>query len=187
MIVDSDAPLLAVAGLMRPCIVVSSRVLRELPSQQLDAALGHERFHLASRDNLKRLLMLLAPDVFPLCRCFGPLERAWTRFAEWAADDQAVAGDSRRSLSLASALVRVARMGLSVRLPGTAICFVGHDAGLSARVDRLLHNGSTQDPRAPKATALLGAAAMIIGILAIAMLRPSAWYAVHGAMEHLAR
>ncbi len=185
LIVDSDAPVLAVAGLMRPCVVVSSGVLRELSSQQLDAALGHERFHLASRDNLKRLLMLLAPDVFPLCRCLAPLERAWTRFAEWAADDQAVAGDSQRSLSLASALVHVARMGLPERLPGTAICFVGDDAGLSARVERLLCDRTKQDRRAPRASALL--AAMFIGILAVAMLQPSAWYAVHRVMEHMAR
>jgi beta-lactamase regulating signal transducer with metallopeptidase domain len=185
LIVESEAPVLAVAGLMRSCIVISTGVLRELPSQHLDAALGHERIHLASRDNLKRLLMLLAPDAFPLCRCFAPLERAWTRLTEWAADDEAVAGDSRRSLSLASALVRVARMGLPVRLPGTAICFVGDDTGLSARVERLLRNRSTQVRRAPRASALL--AAMIIGILAVAMLQPSAWYAVHRAMEHLAR
>lgn len=185
LVVDSDAPVLAVAGVMRPCIVVSSGVLRELSSQQLDAALGHERIHLVSRDNLKRLLMLMAPDVFPLCRCLAPLERAWTRFAEWAADDQAVAGDSQRSLSLASALVRVARMGLSVRLPETAICFVGDDTGLSARVDRLLCDRTKQDRRLPRASALL--AAMFIGILAVAMLQPSAWYAVHRVMEHMAR
>jgi len=187
LIVNSDAPLLAVAGVMRPRVVVSTGVLRELSSQQLDAALGHERIHLAARDNLKRLLMLLSPDALPFCRCLAPLEGAWTRFAEWAADDQAVAGDSRRSLSLASALVCVARMGLPMRPPGLAICFVGDDTGLSARVDRLLRETSTQDREPPRASALLGVAAMIITILAVAMLQPSAWCTVHRIMEHLAR
>jgi beta-lactamase regulating signal transducer with metallopeptidase domain len=186
LVVDRDAPILAVAGVVWPRIVVSSQVLRELSAPQLDAALGHERAHLASRDNLKRLLMLLAPDVSPFCRCFAPLERSWLQFAEWAADDQAVAGDSERSLSLASALLRVARMGSAARLPG-AICFVADDTGLSARVHRLLRGKSMEHGLIPGRTALLAAASAVVAILAAAMLRPSAWYTVHQALEHLVR
>jgi hypothetical protein len=187
LVLDSDEPLLAVAGVMQPRIVVSSGVLRALSSQQLDAALEHEQAHLASRDNLKRLLMLLAPDVFPFCRCFAGLERSWMRFTEWAADDQAAAGDSERSVALASALVRVAKMGLPARPAGVAICFVADDAGLSARVDRLLRDKAAEDRRGLDAAALLGAAATIVTILAAAMLQPSAWYAAHRALEHLIR
>jgi len=186
-VVDGGAPILAVAGVARPRIVISSGVLRELSSEQLDAALGHERAHLASRDNLKRFLVLLAPDVSPFCRCFVPLERSWAQFAEWAADDRAVGGESERSLSLASALVRVARMGSAARLPGVAICFVANDAGLSARVDRLLRGNSVEDDLMPGVTALLAAAAAVLVILSASMLQPSAWHTVHQALEHLVR
>jgi Zn-dependent protease with chaperone function len=187
MVVETDAPLLAVAGVASPRIVVSRGVLEGLTSQHLDAALAHERAHLASHDNLKRLLMLMAPDAFPFLRGFDALEQAWTRFAEWAADDQAVAGDASRSLSLAAALVRVARMGLAAPPSGVAICFVSGNAALSARVDRLLF-GQPVEPRwRPWNVALLGAAATIVCITGGAIAQPSALFFAHRALEHLVR
>jgi len=78
-------------------------------------------------------------------------------------------------------------MGLPARPAGVAICFVADDTGLSARVDRLLRDKAADDRRGLDAAALLGAAAMIVTILAAAMLQPSAWYAAHRALEHLIR
>jgi hypothetical protein len=116
LIIEDEAPLLALSGLFHPRLIASRSVLRRLSPNQLNAALRHENAHHVSRDNLKRLLLLFAPDAIPFLRGFAPLERAWSRFTEWAADDRAVAGDVQCSLSLAEALVCVSRMGTTPRL-----------------------------------------------------------------------
>jgi Zn-dependent protease with chaperone function len=116
LVIEDEAPLLALSGVFHSRLIASRGVLRRLSPDQLRAALRHENAHHASRDNLKRLLLLLAPDAIPFIRGFASLDRAWSRFTEWAADDRAVAGDAQRSLSLAEALVCVSRMGASPRL-----------------------------------------------------------------------
>lgn len=183
-LLDSDETLLATVGVIQPQIVISSRVLRNLSTQELAVALEHERAHLMSRDNAKRLLMLLAPDV-PFSRCFASLERSWIRFTEWAADDQAAAGDSQRRLSLASALIQMTKLGLPSRHT-FALSFVADDIGLSARVDRLLEEKSVEDHFKLKGQVLLGAATLIT-LLVAAMMQPSVWYTVHQLFEHLVR
>jgi len=139
LVVDSDAPLLALAGVFRPWLIISRGVLPALSADQLDVALLHENAHRSSRDNLKHLLLLLAPDPLPFVSPFRALEQAWAKFREWAADDEAVQGDSHRALSLASALLGVARMGTGPRLSFLHTSLVAGDHDLSARVERLLH------------------------------------------------
>lgn len=138
VIVEKDAPLLALSGIFRPRLIVSQAVLRSLSLDELELALQHENAHRVSRDNLKRFFLLLAPAPIPLLRGLSSIERNWTRFSEWAADDDAVRGDSQRALSLAAALLRVARMGAAPQLSflHTSLCADNHD--LSARVERLL-------------------------------------------------
>jgi beta-lactamase regulating signal transducer with metallopeptidase domain len=138
VIVRKDVPLLALAGVFCPRLLVSQAVLRSLSAEELDLALQHENAHRVSRDNLKRLFLLLSPAPIPLLHSFSSMERCWARFSEWAADDEAVRGDSHRALSLAAALLRVARMGAGQRLSflHTSLCADDHD--LSARVERLL-------------------------------------------------
>lgn len=94
LLVAEEAPVLAVAGVVRPRLVISRTVLRGLTAEQRDAALRHERAHRRSRDNIKRFLILLSPDGLPFLRAFTALEHNWAKFTEWAADDQAVEGDS---------------------------------------------------------------------------------------------
>src|ERR1700691_2727347 len=65
LVVDDTAGLFALAGIVHPRLVISREVLQGLSAEELTAALRHERAHAASRDNLKRLLLLLAPDGFP--------------------------------------------------------------------------------------------------------------------------
>jgi Zn-dependent protease with chaperone function len=139
IIVNKDAPLLALAGLFRPRLIVSNALLRSLSQEELQVALLHENAHRDSRDNLKRLALLLVPRPIPFVRVLSSLEQRWTKLSEWAADDEAVRGDSQRALSLATALLRVARMmGTPPRLSflDTSLCADDHD--LSARVERLL-------------------------------------------------
>lgn len=132
-VVEAPAPLCALTGILRPRLLISRGVLQALPAEELAAALAHERAHLNSGDNLKRLLLAMAPRH----RGAAALEREWARFAEFAADDQAVAGDDRRSLSLASALVRVARLGSGPRM-ALVSPLIDYGQGLAERVERLL-------------------------------------------------
>lgn len=188
LVVEGEAPLLALAGVIRSQLVISQSVLRALSGEQLDAALRHERAHRTSRDNLKRLFLLAAPDILPFSRGFADLERGWARFSEWAADDRAIEGDGRRSLSLAAALVRVARLGAPPRPSPFLASLVADGSDLSARVDRLLRAKPPQEKPLSGMRALVGSAALLmVGLLVAAMLRPATLYSVHRLLEHLVR
>ena len=188
LVLDDEAPLLALAGVVCPRIVISRGVLRALSPKQLEAALRHEQAHRTSRDNLRRLLLLLIPDVFPFFRIHATLEGYWGRLTEWAADDRAIEGDSLRPLSLATALVRVARMGATARLPELVASLVARDHDLSARVERLLRAVPAREERPGRVRALLGGVALVTVIsLAAAMLRPNTLYSVHRLLERLVR
>jgi len=184
-----DAPLsLVLAGIVRPRVFVSRVVVDALSTEQLAAALRHERAHRTSRDNLKRLLLLLAPDLFPFSRRFAALERAWVKFAEWAADDGAVAGDPLRSLSLAAALVRVARLSPAPQSSLLVTCLLDHHADLSARVERLLR-AVPPDEESARAIPIVAASATVAAIVSaiVAMLQPATLDTAHRLLEHLMR
>ena len=188
LVVEKDAPLLALAGILRPQLVISDGVLRSLSSPQLDVALQHENAHRASRDNLKRLALVLAPDPVPFLRGFAALEEAWAKLAEWAADDAACGGDSLRALSLASALLCVARMGTAPRLSSLHSSLVCGDRDLSARIDRLLRN----EPVSPEPFSWVrfpakAAAVVATGSLATLLLWPTTLSSVHRLLEHFLR
>jgi hypothetical protein len=138
VMVKKGAPLVALVGVFRPRLVVSEAVIGSLSAEQLDLAWQHENAHGLSRDNLKRLFLLLAPAPIPFLGGGASLERCWAKFSEWAADDEAVRGDSQRALALAAALLRVARMGTAPRLSFLHTSLSAGDHDLSARVERLL-------------------------------------------------
>jgi hypothetical protein len=177
---ESEAPVLMLAGVVRPRLVVSRGVRKALTAEQLAVALRHERAHGTTHDNLMRLLILLTPDVLPFVRGPGGIERGWRRLAEWAADDRAVRGSRRRALALAAALVRIARMGTA---PGPALAtqLLGDTGDLAARVERLLERpiGTPLRPRVWPGVALAACAAA-------AALQPSTLSHVHEALEALA-
>jgi beta-lactamase regulating signal transducer with metallopeptidase domain len=187
-IMNSNAPVLALAGLVWPSVIVSRGVLETLSGEELEAALEHEKAHRISRDNWKRLALFLAPEIFPFTRAFARLNRCWAKLIEWAADDEAAAGDSRRSVSLAAALIHLAQMGRSPAVSPLASSFLGNDRDLSARVDRLLGFVPIRT-NAPRHTrAVLGIAAGLITMLAIAaMIRPATFLSVHHLLEQLLR
>ncbi|MDE3137397.1 MAG: M48 family metalloprotease [Acidobacteriota bacterium] len=188
-LLEGETPVLALAGVVRPRIVLSRAVLRSLSAEQLETALSHERAHSVSHDNLKRLLLLLAPDPIPFVHGLSALDRQWAKYAEWAADDRAVAGDTRRSLSLASALVRIARLGSPARIAPLMASLLAADDELSARVDRLLRSGSAgASSRSPRRAALAAAAmAAAFSLLLAVMLQPATLSSVHHILEHLIR
>ena len=188
LLLADKAPVLAVAGVFRPRLLISRRVMRELSPEQREAALRHDHAHRTSGDNLKRLLILLSPDAVPFVATFNGLERAWSKFTEWAADDEATAGDSERALTLASALVRVAKMGSRPRANVLSCSLVGGTRELSQRVDRLLRPQPKPEKPVKEVVRLLGGAAgVVVSAVAIATLWPSSLSIVHQALEHLVR
>jgi Zn-dependent protease with chaperone function len=185
---EGAAPLVMLAGILRPRLVISRSVVSALSSEQLAAVLSHENAHRSAHDNFKRLLVLLAPGVFPFVRGFGALEHAWAKVTEWAADDQAAAGDQHRSLTLAAALVQVARLGVPPALPSLANSLMANGLDLSMRVDRLL-NPSPDTPRRGMARRWLVpcASLLAIGSLVALMAQPATLYAAHEALEAIIR
>ncbi|HKS81825.1 MAG TPA: hypothetical protein VJR23_10010 [Candidatus Acidoferrales bacterium] len=137
-LISQEAPLIAVAGIFSQRVLISAPVLRALSPEELQATLRHERAHRLWHDNFRRLLLLLAPLSFPFFRGLRELDRAWAKFTEWAADDFAAAGDQREAILLASAIVRVARLGTPSSRP-LFLSSLADGAELSERVERLLN------------------------------------------------
>lgn len=137
-LVESKFPIVTLTGLLRPQVLLSRNVLESLSVEQFEAIVSHEAAHHGSRDNLKRLLLLLLPDPIPFFNPLSTLDRHWARFAEWAADDAAARSDLHSRVVLAESLVRVARLGIVPLLPKLHVCLVSEVSDLPIRVERLL-------------------------------------------------
>jgi Zn-dependent protease with chaperone function len=153
--VEHQLPLVAVVGVFRPRMFVASQLFDALGADEIAAAVAHELGHVAARDNLKRTLMRACRDALLVAPWSLRLERAWAAEAESAADEFAArAGGRSQAISLASALVKIARLmpdtGLAA-MPGVALLVDG-EANVAERVDRLLAFASSPatdlDPRA---------------------------------------
>jgi beta-lactamase regulating signal transducer with metallopeptidase domain len=178
--IDARGHFVQMAGIFRPKLIVTADVVRALSAEELETSLRHELAHGRSFDNFKRLLMLLSPDVAPWCKeSFATLERNWARFAEWAADDEAVAGDAEQSVVLASALVKVAKMGGAADSPVLVASLVADD--LAARVERLLHP-ETVTVNQSRELRVMG---MAVAAGCAIMLHPLSIAAVHEVLEFL--
>jgi len=185
VVIQGSTPLLALAGIVRPRLVISEGVVNALSGEELSVALRHERAHQSSCDNLKRLCIFLAPGAVPLLNGFRALERAWISFAEYAADEAAAGGDARRSLALASALVRVARLGTSSPLSPITISFLEDASDLSARVGRLLAQSPALESPNPRSWCKMGTVLILAGCLAPMLFKPSTLQFAHWVLECL--
>jgi hypothetical protein len=137
-----------------------------------------------AHDNLKRLLLVLSPDLLPGWHGFHALERGWFRYTEWAADDDAMAGNPRLSLPLAEALVRIARMGGTPAPSSLNATFLTDGGDLSARVDRLLRSGTRAAiPQHTPVVAVAGILAVFVG----ATLQPLTLESAHRLLEQMIR
>jgi beta-lactamase regulating signal transducer with metallopeptidase domain len=178
-VVDLDAPVLAVAGVIRPRIIVSRALVHKLSEHQLDVAIRHESAHVAARDNLTRLLLMSTPGLG--CRA---LEDAWCQHAERAADDAAAADSRQQRLDLAEALVVVSRLGINPS-PPLVTAFAADTDDLSRRVDRLVSQEGASNPCLSQGM-ILAVASMAVGsavILGMAFRSES----VHRTLELLVR
>jgi len=131
-------PVVCVVGVVRPRLFVAETVLDACTPDELASVLAHERGHVASHDNLKRLLARFLPDVVSWIPAGRALEREWESASEAAADARAAAARPGGSLDLAAALLRVARLaagGAWSELPARALLDGG---SVAPRVRRLL-------------------------------------------------
>jgi len=188
LVVNDGNSVMAVAGVVHPQLIVSQTVMEALSEEQKEAAFRHEAAHRVSRDNLKKLVFLLTPDVVPCISGYARLDRGWAKFTEWAADDDAVDGSQDRALSLATALVRIAKLGIH-RPPSYLLSsLVDDDRDLATRVDRLLREPAyAEKPLAPLLTVSRNVALALSGVAATLLLWPESLGRIHGLLEHLVR
>ncbi len=137
--VTAPFPIVAVLGLRRPTLVIARSVLAACTPDELRAILAHEQGHIDRRDNLRRLLLAVSPDVVAWLPASDRLFAEWSSAAEEAADDDAARAGAAGRLHLASALMKVARLATGHAaadvMPASAL-YCGHN--LDGRVRRLL-------------------------------------------------
>ena len=178
-VVDTPYPIAAVAGLLRPRLLVSSRLLRECPPEEMDAILRHEAAHIRRRDNVLRAFMLAVPDPLQFGATGRAIQTAWAAAAEQAADDEAAGDRPERRADLAAALVRVARMAQGPRPRWADGVAFYEGSNLEERVQRLLGPAS------------VGGRARLVSVLAVMLILASIMivtadpiaFRVHGLME----
>ena len=135
--VPSELPLAALVGIFRPRLFVSDSFLGALSANERQAVLDHEAGHLRSLDNLKRLVMKLAPDWLSFSSVGREIELAWAISAEEEADDHAAGPDRARGLDLGSALIKASRLMPMSAASASSFC---DGAPIARRVERLLND-----------------------------------------------
>jgi beta-lactamase regulating signal transducer with metallopeptidase domain len=174
-----DAPPLTLVGVCKPIVLVSESTVALLHQDELRVALEHERSHLGSRDNLKKLLFRFCP--FPGMQ---KLERAWSQSAELAADDAAVSS-MEDAVALASALVKLSRL---VPVETSLVCTVGFVSGsIRVRVSRLLAWDDIGKSRRPRTRPWFLVASAIVALLFISATYGPVLALTHEATEWLVR
>ena len=178
--IERGFPVVAVVGVLRPELVVASRVADACTREELAAIAAHESAHVRSGDNLLRAAFSITPGAAFLGSLAAAIERDWSAAAERAADEKARAATS--GLDLASALMKVARMavGHSPAI-GVGSALIG-EVPLEARVRALLEPPA-RERRLPVGTAASAVWAATIGFLH----QPQALSGLHQLFELLVR
>jgi hypothetical protein len=174
VIVGGSGVLFAVAGLIRPRIVVSAGALTSLDDDELAAGLNHEQGHIARRH---RFVMLLALGLRALGRAVPGSGRGIRELAfhlERDADRWALHRTTDR-LALASVICKAA-----IEEPARPSALVGlGDNGVRERLGQLLDNTGCGSTRRAGAALRALATAMVTCTLLLAAVVPAA--AVSGA------
>ena len=169
--VDAAFPLVALAGIWRPHVLIARCVLDQIPENELQVILTHEIAHARRHDNLVRLLLTGLPDVLSLVQPRAGIERAWHETAEDAADDLATGDDAQRRVCLASGLVRVARMAGQHVAPAVPLFAFHEGESVARRVRRLLD--AAQPRSLPPFLLVLMTVALASGALGLWLRRTS--------------
>ena len=175
-------PAMTAVGILRPKVLVSSAAEVVLSGEELHAALNHEVAHARRRDNLKKLFLCFV--AFPGMRS---LELAWLETTEMAADDAAVSS-AGEALDLASALIKLSRLG-PVEAPVNLTAAIVHNPAsiMNTRVERLIC--WTEARRVPDRGGSLwyGVAAAAAAVALFAFTYSQLLTRVHTATEWLVR
>jgi Zn-dependent protease with chaperone function len=138
--IDTDAPVMALVGVLRPRLLVTRPVLEALTGEELRACVAHELGHWRALDNLKRLAMRAAPDLLFATAGARAIERRWAAASEHAADRDAGSSSTERC-ALAAALVKVARLTPPANSLAEPISALVDGGDITSRVQRLLDDG----------------------------------------------
>lgn len=152
-------PVVAVVGALRPRLFIAAQLFDSLDREEMLAAVAHECAHLAARDNVKRAMLRSCHDALSIVPCGRSLDRAWCEESERAADERAARAGAHTALSLAGALIKIARLA-PVGLKPTALpagsYMVAEDAGgVAGRVRRLIELSSVGGGDKGRTTRLL--------------------------------
>jgi Zn-dependent protease with chaperone function len=180
--VDAEAPVLALAGVLRPRLLVTRALVEALTTEELAASVAHEIGHSHARDNLKRLAMRSAPDLFGATSSARAIERRWAAAAEHCADRIASDHHPAARCALASALLKVARLTPTPPPLAEPISTLVGGGDIASRVRSLLDDRArTSTAPTPRSRWIRSAPA----VLAIAIIYPPLLRVVHHATEAL--
>ena len=171
-------PVLTVAGICTPRVLVSKTAATMLTRQELGVALKHELAHIRHRDNLKKLLLRVVG--FP---SMTALESAWLEMSEMAADDAAVSNPTE-ALDLASALIKLCRFApVHPSYAVTSALLHGTPASFTPRLQRLFDWAA---PQKHQASSAMLPAMLAVGLCAVLTYGPML-LGVHALTEWLVR
>jgi beta-lactamase regulating signal transducer with metallopeptidase domain len=161
----------ALIGLLSPVILISEDLLQAsgLNIYALDVVLAHEQAHARQRDNWKLLSLNLVPRLnLPLPTGTNWMQ-LWQSAAEFAADDEAVNGDTDRGLLLAETLLNLIRQTTVHSSQTVCLPLLNDKQSIAARIDRLIelprrHESSPLSVALGLSVAILGILTMMIAV-----------------------
>lgn len=159
-IVDVREPLVAVVGGWRPRVLAAHCVRTACSDEEFHLVIAHEAAHIAAHDNLKLLLLLIGADALAWMPVGDALSERWRAAAELEADARASGGDPCKRVTLAAALIKVARLssGAAPRSPVLSMAVAFDD--VQGRVHELLAPSSPR--RRLDARVLIAGALMVL-------------------------
>lgn len=160
-------PVAALAGFVRPRLLLASRLVDALDPDELRAVAAHERGHAAALDNLRRLALAASPDPLALLPAGRRLRAAFEEAAEAAADRRALR--ETRPLTLARALVAAAALVPEGDRPDLPLATLDA-APLAARVRALLAAGDPAIPGEDGVGRHVAVVAVVLSLAALAAL-----------------
>ena len=173
----------ALVGLVRPFIFISRALVEDggLDPLALEVVLDHERSHATQRDNWKLLSLHCLPRLDLRLPVGSTWMQIWQNAAEWAADEDAVRGNSVRAFQLAETLVffSVHAAARATRIASTAL--ICREADLVTRVERLINRDAGSSAQGNRYAAAAFWTLLIATALFLATLTPL----LHELPEHL--